>query len=635
MAVHPRPPATARPARGRDPRRRPGGQRPGAPPPGHVQPAEHRRLPRAGGDQSPPRLPLHRPERRLHHPGTRPPGRPRLAARPRPVVEPLRGRRLPAGRRDAERCLLPPDAAPGVPRRPAVPADGPRTGHRLVDLRPGPSAGGRTHLRHRRRGGLRAVRYLRLAGPRAHPAGGGPAAVAARGGTGPGGGIRGAAGRMAPPGGGDRALDPGRLPRDVGHRRGLRRPVGRAPDGRPRSQVLVADGAQGGGGRRRRGGAGGAAPRGLRHLRPVRQPRVAQRERAGLCRPLPRRPGPEPPAVQPRPDLRAARHPGPRGRDQPAVGERRGLPRRDPRRRRTGRPGGPAEPLAPGRARGLDRRVPAPHLRVLTGAAPHGPGPRAPVDRLLPVRQPDLGAGAGGAGRPRPRRRRPEPHPPVGGAGRGRRRRGGRLLGHRHRLAAADGGRAGEPGPRAAAPRLRGGQSGGRGGGPGPPGRRWRLGRSPARPPACRAPPTARPGTGGGRGGGGGRGPPVVHLPVGTTTEPPGHGLGDVAPGPPGHLPLLLARPHPAQLRVVLRDRPARHQRPPPAEELRHGDRLAARSQRPVGELHGDRHPLAHGAHAGPGAHRAPVELRAGRGPLRHRARRRHRHPGAPLPGHR
>ncbi len=59
-----------------DPRRRARGQRSRPPPPGHDQSARPQRRPDAGRTWLAPRPPLHRRQRRLHHPGARAPGRP-------------------------------------------------------------------------------------------------------------------------------------------------------------------------------------------------------------------------------------------------------------------------------------------------------------------------------------------------------------------------------------------------------------------------------------------------------------------------------------------------------------------------------------------------------------------------------
>ena len=166
-------------------RRRPGGQRAGRAPPGDGQSPGHQRLPGPGQGRMAAGPPLHRPQRRLHHPGPRPPGRPRLAARPRPLVEPVRGGGHAAGRRDAERRLLPVDPGARPPPGHAGDADPAGGDHRVGHLRPGHTARGGTDLLDGGRGGLRAVRHLCLAGPRAHPARGPAPAVPARRGAGP------------------------------------------------------------------------------------------------------------------------------------------------------------------------------------------------------------------------------------------------------------------------------------------------------------------------------------------------------------------------------------------------------------------------------------------------------------------
>ena len=101
-----------------------------------------------------------------------------------------------------------------------------------------------------------------------------------------------------------------------------------------------------------------------------------------------------------------------------------------------GRAGRSTPPVPAARPRRMDRRVPAPHLRVPTRRAPPGVRSRDPAHRLLPLRGPLLGARRRRAGRPRLGRPGPEGHPSPGVGGRRLRDRGRRSLGGRDRLAA-------------------------------------------------------------------------------------------------------------------------------------------------------------------------------------------------------
>ncbi len=471
-------PVAAHGAPGLDRRRRPGGQRSVPPPPGDHQstgPGRRADTPCAGPAARPP---LRRRQRRVHHAGARSPGRPGLAPRPRPLVEPVRRGRLATGRRDAERSLLSPHPGAGRPAGLTRPAAGRRGGHRLVHLLPGPPARCGQDVGHRGRGGLRPVRDVRLVGPRPHPAGRPAPPVSAGRGAGHRGGPGASTGGLATAGRGPGPLRPGRISRDESHRRGVRGLVGRAPTGGPRPGRLAVLPGPVGRWRGRRGGPGRPPPRRLRRLPPLRVCRRPQRG-GGPRLAAHGRAHPAAPSLLARTRLRLPPpHRRPRHHHR-HLGLRRGIPVGDPGGRGAGGGGRSTPPIPAAGPRRMDRRLPAPHLRVPTRRAPPGVRSRDPAHRLLPLRGPLLGARRRRAGRPRLGRPGPEGHPSPGVGGRRLHDRGRRSLGGRDRMAAHDRGGRHASRPRRPPVPLPAGQRGRGGAGPRPAGRRRRPGRGP------------------------------------------------------------------------------------------------------------------------------------------------------------
>ena len=585
-------------------RRRPARQssRPAAP--GHQQPPGRRRLSGTGQERLAAGPSLHRSQLRLHHPGAGSPGRPRLAPWSHPVVEPLRRHRVAAGRRDAERGVLPPHLPAAVPPGDALPPDPPRNGHRVGDLLADSKVGGGADVLDRRGCRLRIVWIVRLADPRTRPTHSPASVVVVRGRTGVDRRPGRTAGRLAGARRRPRLVDSGRLPRDHLHRRDLRGVVGGDPDVRTRAGLLAAHAGQArhrpaGRDRLGRPVAGGIhhllAPRQPRRPRPRRSPRLASPGRAFPTRP----------SLFIRTDLRLSGRRDHRGkcrRHHRFVGQRRRLPHGDIDRRRTRRPGRPAKPETEDRAWPVGAALPSPDLWLRTGGVPDGGGARHQLHRLLSLCGRILGAGHRHPGRPGDGRHRPTRHPAPGV---GEERAAHHRVGGLGRTRGVDGDGPGQDdhhrpprerrsvhhrqlGPRRGRPRR-------------PDDRRLEIG-----PQLRLRPQSAHPADQAAgphpRGRGNLRGVrPVarLHLRVGAAAGADAAGFGGLAAEPPGHLPVRDPGPDSAQLRLLLRYHPSQHHRLADFERLGHLRQLHAGHQLPDPHLHRRRHHRPPGGIAG------------------------------------